>query len=161
MRNRAIAALGLLAVFGQLNISSAGESPAVKKSRNGVCHERGTVHFVQTKHFETFDSLQECLNSGGRRAYAIAPDIPNTIRPKNFVVAGYAIDWIWLIIGIVTFVAIAGPLIWRWWNKRKMRRGYRRFEQQARDRWSGHRLDSKVSGKTLDRSGTGAKGDQS
>lgn len=40
--------------------------PAVKKSRSGICHDRSSPWYEQTIHFEPFDSLKECLDSGGR-----------------------------------------------------------------------------------------------
>ena len=38
----------------------------VKKSRTGICHEYGSKYYEQTKHFEVFQSLDECIESGGR-----------------------------------------------------------------------------------------------
>ena len=38
----------------------------VKKSRTGICHEYGSKYYEQTKHFEVFQSLDECIDSGGR-----------------------------------------------------------------------------------------------
>jgi len=40
--------------------------PAVKKSNSGICHEKGSQYYEQTKQFEVFDSLEACLKSGGR-----------------------------------------------------------------------------------------------
>ena len=40
--------------------------PAVKKSRAGICHVRGTPGYVQTRRHEAFQSLERCLASGGR-----------------------------------------------------------------------------------------------
>ena len=42
--------------------------PAVKKSQQGICHERGSGAYKLTKHFESYDSLELCLASGGRVA---------------------------------------------------------------------------------------------
>jgi len=39
---------------------------SVKKSRTGICHEYGSKYYEQTKHFEIFQSLDECIDSGGR-----------------------------------------------------------------------------------------------
>ena len=41
-------------------------NPQVKKSRTGICHEYKSKYYDQTKHFEVFQSLDECINSGGR-----------------------------------------------------------------------------------------------
>lgn len=45
---------------------AAPADPAVKKSRNDVCHERGTHVYGQTRHFTPFATLDACLKSGGR-----------------------------------------------------------------------------------------------
>jgi hypothetical protein len=41
--------------------------PAVKKSRSNICHDRDSQWYAQTIHFEPFNAMKECLNSGGRR----------------------------------------------------------------------------------------------
>jgi hypothetical protein len=38
----------------------------VKKSRTEICHEYGSKYYEQTKHFEVFQSMDECVESGGR-----------------------------------------------------------------------------------------------
>jgi len=40
--------------------------PPVKKSRSDICHDRGSQWYHQTIHFEPFNTLEECLKSGGR-----------------------------------------------------------------------------------------------
>jgi len=42
------------------------QNPIVKKSSSGICHEIGSQYYKQTKKFESFGSIQDCLNSGGR-----------------------------------------------------------------------------------------------
>lgn len=44
------------------------DAPAVKKSEQGICHERGTAIYKRTKHFEPYDTMDACLASGGRVA---------------------------------------------------------------------------------------------
>jgi len=48
------------------SFAAATADVAVKKSRNGICHERGTAGYEQTVHFKAFDSLAACQKSGGR-----------------------------------------------------------------------------------------------
>lgn len=38
----------------------------VKKSTNDICHEPGTTYYSRTKNYTAYNSIQECLNSGGR-----------------------------------------------------------------------------------------------
>ncbi len=40
--------------------------PQVKKSNSDICHGRGTTYYEKTKNFIPFDSIEECLESGGR-----------------------------------------------------------------------------------------------
>ena len=42
------------------------QNPNVKKSSSGICHEKGSQYYKQTKKVESFSSIQDCLNSGGR-----------------------------------------------------------------------------------------------
>ncbi len=41
-------------------------NPNVKKSSTNICHEKGSQYYKQTKKFESFNSIKNCLNSGGR-----------------------------------------------------------------------------------------------
>lgn len=41
--------------------------PAVKKSdSSSICHAKGTASYKRTKHFTAFDSMDECIKSGGK-----------------------------------------------------------------------------------------------
>ena len=40
--------------------------PKVKKSKAGICHEVGTRYYKQTKYFEKYSSIEDCIKSGGR-----------------------------------------------------------------------------------------------
>ena len=41
-------------------------NPNVKKSSTGICHEKRSQYYKQTKKYESFDTIDDCLNSGGR-----------------------------------------------------------------------------------------------
>ena len=41
------------------------DSPNVKKSSSNICHEKGSQYYKQTKKYESFSSIEDCLNSGG------------------------------------------------------------------------------------------------
>ena len=56
----------ILLVAGSASFAGAASDVAVKKSRNGICHELGSAGYDQTKHFKSFKSLEACLKSGGR-----------------------------------------------------------------------------------------------
>lgn len=46
-------------------VQPTGDGPAVKKSNTGKCHAKGTTYYIQTKNYTAYDSIQECLDSGG------------------------------------------------------------------------------------------------
>lgn len=45
--------------------TNTGE-PQVKKSTTGICHEKGSTYYIQTKNYTPYNSIDECLASGGR-----------------------------------------------------------------------------------------------
>ena len=44
----------------------AADEPAVKKSKNDICHDKTSNGYKQTKNFTAFNSMDECVKSGGR-----------------------------------------------------------------------------------------------
>jgi hypothetical protein len=40
--------------------------PAVKKSKSGICHGKGTTYYSRTKLYASFDTIKACIDSGGR-----------------------------------------------------------------------------------------------
>jgi hypothetical protein len=50
-----------------LNLAQAAE-PVVKKSDAGICHDKTSTSFDNTKKFTAFASMDECVKSGGRPA---------------------------------------------------------------------------------------------
>ena len=41
-------------------------NPNVKKSSTDICHKKGSQYYKQTKKYESFNTIEDCLNSGGR-----------------------------------------------------------------------------------------------
>lgn len=39
---------------------------AVKKSSTGICHSKGGTYYEQTKNYTAYQSMDECIKSGGR-----------------------------------------------------------------------------------------------
>jgi len=64
--------VGLLAAMllgiASASIAADAPQPAVKKSKAGICHERGTPGYGQTVHYRPFNNIEGCLKSGGRLA---------------------------------------------------------------------------------------------
>ena len=42
------------------------KNPNVKKSTTGICHKKGSQYYKQTKNYITYNTIIECLDSGGR-----------------------------------------------------------------------------------------------
>ena len=56
----------IIIYFSILVISCDRSEPLVKKSKTGICHKAGTRYYDQTKYFENYSSIQDCIKSGGR-----------------------------------------------------------------------------------------------
>ena len=59
-------------IFGTFFISlflltscDSGSAP-VKKSKTNICHKKGSKYYDQTKHFRAFNTIKDCIDSGGR-----------------------------------------------------------------------------------------------
>ena len=59
-----IIVLLFLFIVGCDNIQN--NNPNVKKSSSNICHEKGSQYYKQTKKYESFNTIEDCLNSGGR-----------------------------------------------------------------------------------------------
>lgn len=45
---------------------SQDEAEVVKMSQSGVCHDTSSRHYTRVKNFKPYDSIQACLDDGGR-----------------------------------------------------------------------------------------------
>ena len=45
---------------------AAAADPAVKKSKNNICHDKTSSGYNQTKNFTAFATMAECVKSGGQ-----------------------------------------------------------------------------------------------
>jgi len=45
--------------------SATAAEPLVKKSDSGICHDKNSTSYGQTKKFTEFKTLDECVKSGG------------------------------------------------------------------------------------------------
>ena len=61
---RALCIAIVLAVSGT---AIAQSNPPVKKSKNDICHAKGSTYYSRTKTFKPYSSMDACLKSGGRR----------------------------------------------------------------------------------------------
>ncbi|MEO1220870.1 MAG: hypothetical protein AAFY42_05900 [Pseudomonadota bacterium] len=64
-----ITALLSLALAFSAPVEATAQSksePPVKMSRSGICHAKGTTFYSRTKNFRPFQTMQACLDAGGR-----------------------------------------------------------------------------------------------
>ena len=54
----------LITLFLLIGCDSA--SVPVKKSKTNICHKEGSRYYDQTKHFRAYNTIKECIESGGR-----------------------------------------------------------------------------------------------
>jgi hypothetical protein len=52
-----------MALVGSMALAA---DPVVKKSDSGICHEKGSPSYGNTKKFTPFASVDECVKSGGK-----------------------------------------------------------------------------------------------
>jgi hypothetical protein len=48
------------------NTNNDVTNPAVKKSSTSICHAKGTTYYDRTTNFTAYNSIDECIASGGR-----------------------------------------------------------------------------------------------
>lgn len=52
----------------EINLASENPGGLIKLSVNGICHEPGDNSYDKTEVFKRFNSMDECINQGGRPA---------------------------------------------------------------------------------------------
>ena len=51
-------------LFLLIGCDSAGVP--VKKSKTNICHQKGSKYYDQTQHFSAYNTIKDCIDSGGR-----------------------------------------------------------------------------------------------
>ena len=59
-------AVGTMALAAQVMAAEPAKDPVVKKSDAGICHDASSSAFNNTKKFTPFNTLDECVKSGGK-----------------------------------------------------------------------------------------------
>lgn len=62
LKNYFVVCLIAVSIFFDVHAASG----LVKKSKTGICHSQESSYYNRTKNFTAFDSLESCINSGGR-----------------------------------------------------------------------------------------------
>ena len=58
--------INFLIILFLFSCDQMNNDPNVKKSKSGICHKKGTQYYKQTKNYKSFNSINDCLNDGGR-----------------------------------------------------------------------------------------------
>jgi hypothetical protein len=118
----------LLAAFAASAGVADQQEPAVKLSQSGICHERGTSSYGATLHYQSFDSLPDCLKAGGRsvkakhgqtsngQSHDRGPSWDDWRKRLNASAGQYTA-------GIVVTVLLVTAVMW--WRRRRTRNGGR------------------------------------
>jgi hypothetical protein len=64
------AKLWMAALISVFACTAYAAEPVVKKSETGICHDKSSASFSNTKNFSPFASMDECIKSGGRAPVA-------------------------------------------------------------------------------------------
>jgi hypothetical protein len=131
-------------------VAATALEPPVKKSTSGICHDSLSPSYTNTKHFEAFETLDACIQSGGRlpknRAHT-----PHRFEPKDTAVAKHPAPGVdrdvrvaraWRTMTIMGWpIAGAFGICLGIYLLRARTTVYRAEERRAFKAWSGHRLE--------------------
>lgn len=83
---------------GALSKNDSDNLPVVKQSVSGICHDTSSGSYKRTKRFKSFNSITECLNSGGRLPKSATQKVDKAIESAiasgtQFVLLYNRSDW--------------------------------------------------------------------
>ena len=67
--------LGVLSAIFSGSASASEVEPVVKMSKSEICHAVDSSYYNRTKNFTAYETLDECLEAGGR--------LPKNYQPKK------------------------------------------------------------------------------
>ena len=60
----------IIAMILVASAAAAEEVKPVKLSNNGICHSEASPHYNRTKNYTAFETVEQCLEAGGRKPKA-------------------------------------------------------------------------------------------
>jgi len=74
-------------------MSSLSHATFVKLSRSGICHDESSPSYNQTKNFEAFPSIPECLRAGGRLPKSRLEEASKTSKANGYSREKFGSGW--------------------------------------------------------------------
>jgi len=82
---------------GPAGMAFADAGPEVKKSQSGICHGQDSVHYERTKKFTPYDSMEECIGSGGRESRGARRASPwRWVAAAGALIVLTVFGWLWM-----------------------------------------------------------------
>jgi len=86
-----------LLVFIAFHALSLSASPVVKQSSSGICHSPQSSWYERTRNYTAYDSLESCLNEGGRLpkglSLASLNNAQNESKKKEYERSAFGHGW--------------------------------------------------------------------
>lgn len=82
-----------LIIFLTLIVNDDASAQTLKKSSSGICHPLESRYFNSTTNFQPFDTLQECLESGGRLPKNLARESSAPGKQSAYDRAKFGTGW--------------------------------------------------------------------
>ena len=123
-----------LLVLSSSALAQSGSQPPVKKSEQGICHPRGSATYTRTTHFDSFDTMEQCLASGGR----VAKNAPAEKESESASWLGKLGGKIALVVGML--VAVGGAFLLSRRRSAPNSAGAK-LDELERNRWEGNKRE--------------------
>lgn len=90
-----MAHIALILLLTAFSIIATPALATVKQSSSGICHPPTSPHYDRTKNFQPFDTLEACLNAGGRlpKGMSITQDRHKPLDTGRYSRAQFGHGW--------------------------------------------------------------------
>jgi len=121
-------------LLAPLALAQSVAEPSVKKSEQGICHPRGSATYKRTTHFDSFDTMEQCLASGGR----VAKNAPGEKESESASWLGKVGGKIALVVGML--VAVGGAFLLSRRSSAASSAGAK-IDELERNKWEGNKRE--------------------
>lgn len=67
-----------------ISVASTSFADTVKKSKSDICHDKYSSYYDRTKKFQSFSTIKDCIDSGGRLPKNYKSNAPATSSSKKY-----------------------------------------------------------------------------